>query len=104
LGYEAFPKDSVTLETLLYYGGYVSYSFVFKKRWSSTYVYSYLRQEKPASTNLIFKQSIYVSANAVYAINKHFTTGVEALYGLKWNYDNTKGSAIRLLGIMRLLF
>jgi len=35
LGYEAFPKDSVTLETLLYYGGYISYSFVFKKRWSS---------------------------------------------------------------------
>jgi hypothetical protein len=104
LGFEAFPKDSVTLESLLYYGGYVAYSFVFKKRWSSTYVYSYLHQEQPVSTDLIFKQSIYVSANAVYAINKYFTTGAEILYGLKWNYDNTKGSAVRLLCIMRLLF
>jgi DcaP outer membrane protein len=104
LGYEAFPKDSVTLESLLYYGGYVTYSFVFKKRWSSTYVYSYLHQEKPATTNLIFKQSIYLSANAIYAINKYFTVGTEVLYGVKWNYDNTRGSALRLLCIMRLLF
>lgn len=104
LGYEAFPKDSVSLESLLYYGGYISYSFVFKKRWSSTYVYSYLHQEKPQSTNLIFKQSSYYSANAIYAINKYFTIGTELLYGVKTNYDDTKGSAFRILGIMRLLF
>ena len=104
LGFEAFPKDSVTLESLLFYGGYLSYSFVFKKRWSSTYVYSYLHQEKPATTDHIFKKSIYVAANAIYAINKYFSAGTEVLYGLKWNYDNTKGSALRLLCIMRLLF
>jgi len=88
----------------MYYGGYISYSFVFKKRWSSTYVYSYLHQQQPGSTSLIFKQSIYLSANAVYAINKYFTVGTEILYGIKWNYDNSKGSAVRLLSIMRLLF
>lgn len=104
LGYEAFAKDSITLESLLYYGGYVSYSFVFRKRWSSTYVYSYLHQEKPGSTDLIFKQSHYFSANAIYAFNKYFTVGGEVLYGIKENHDNTKGSALRLLGIMRLLF
>src|SRR5918993_4871907 len=47
LGFEAFPKDSTTLETLSYIGGHVGLSFVFNKRWSSTYVYSYLQQEKP---------------------------------------------------------
>ena len=104
LGYEAFPKDSTTLETLLYYGGYISYSFVFNKRWSSTYVYSYLHQEKPQLTDLIFEQSHYFSANAVYAINKYFTVGGELLHGRKMNYDNTKGSASRLLLLMRLLF
>jgi len=104
LGYEAFPKDSVTLETLLYYGGYISYSFVFKKRWSSTYVYSYLHQEQPKLTNLIFEQSHYFSANAVFAINKYFTVGGELLHGLKSNYDDTKGSASRVLLLMRLLF
>lgn len=104
LGYEAFPKDSVTLESLLYYGGYVSYSFVFKKRWSSTYVYSYLHQEKPGSTDLIFKKSHYFSGNAIYAFNKYFTVGGELLYGIKENHDNTRGSAFRILGIMRLLF
>ncbi len=104
LGYEAFPKDSVTLDGLLYYGGYVSYSFVFRKRWSSTYVYSYLHQEKPQSTNFIFKKSHYFSANAVYAINKYFTVGTEILYGIKTNYDDTKGSALRLLCLVRLLF
>jgi hypothetical protein len=104
LGFEAFSKDSTTLETLWYYGGYVSYSFVFRKRWSSTYVYSYLHQEKPASTNSIFKQSHYFAANAVYAFNKYFTIGGEILYGIKANYDNTHGSALRFLGIMRLLF
>jgi DcaP outer membrane protein len=103
-GYEAFPKDSVTLETLLYYGGYVSWTFVFKKRWSSTYVYSYLHQEKPESTDLVFKTSHYLAANAIYAINKFFTVGTELLYGIKENYDDTKGSAFRLLGVMRLLF
>lgn len=104
LGYEAFPKDSITLQSLLYYGGYVSYSFVFKKRWSSTYVYSYLHQEKPGSTDQIFKHSSYFSANAIYAINKYFTIGSELLYGIKQNYDNTRGTAFRFLGIMRLLF
>lgn len=104
LGYEAFPKDSTTLETLLYYGGYLSFSFVFKKRWSSTYVYSYLYQQQPAITDRIFKRSSYASANAVYAINKYFTIGGELLYGNKRNYDNTDGSAFRFLGIVRLLF
>jgi hypothetical protein len=104
LGYEAFPKDATTLESLMYYGGYVSYSFVFKKRWSSTYVYSYLHQEKPSTTELIFKQSHYLSANAIYAFNKYFTAGFEVLEGIKENYDNTKGDALRLLAIMRLLF
>ena len=104
LGYEAFPKDSNSLESLLYYGGYVSYSFVFKKRWSSTYVYSYLHQEKPATTEFIFKQSHYISANAIYAFSKYFTAGFEVLRGIKENYDDTKGSATRLLCIMRLLF
>ena len=104
LGYEAFPKDSVTLESLLYYGGYISYSFVINKRWSSTYVYNYLHQEKPGSTDLIFKKSSYFSANAIYAINKYFTVGSELLYGVKENYDDTKGSAFRILCIMRLLF
>ena len=104
LGYEAFPKDSVTLETLLYYGGYISYSFVFKKRWSSTYVYSYLHQQRPETTDLIFKTSHYFSANAVYAINKYFTIGTELLYGIKENYDDTNGSALRVLCIIRLLF
>ena len=104
LGYEAFPKDPNSLESLLYYGGYVSCSFVFKKRWSSTYVYSYLHQEKPATTEFIFKQSHYLSANAVYAFNKYFTAGFEILNGIKENYDDTKGDALRLLGIMLLLF
>jgi hypothetical protein len=104
LGYEAFQKDSVTLETLLYYGGYVSYSFVFSKRWSSTYVYSYLHQQKPASTDVIFKKSHYFSANAIYAINKYFTVGGELLYGIKYNYDDTNGSATRVLFIVRVLF
>lgn len=104
LGYEAFPKELNTLESLLYYGGYVSYSFVFKKRWSSTYVYSYLHQERPLSTNQIFKNSNYVAANAVLAVNKYFTIGLELLYGHKVNHDNTSGSAFRVLGIMRLLF
>ncbi len=104
LGFEAFPRDSVTLETLLYYGGYVSYSFVFAKRWSSTYVYSYLHQQQPKSTDLIFKQSHYLAGNAVYAFNKYFTFGAELLYGRKQNYDDTKGSALRLLCILRLLF
>lgn len=104
LGYEAFPKDSTTLETLAYYGGYASYSFVFKKRWSSTYVYSFLHQEKPVITNNIFKYSNYVSANAIYAFNKYFTLGGEILYGAKENYDNTRGRALRLLVVMRLLF
>lgn len=104
LGYEAFPKDSVTLETLLYYGGYVSYSFVFNKRWSSTYVYSYLHQQKPATTDLIFKRSHYFSGNAVYAINKYFTAGAEVLYGIKENYDETRGRAFRIVGLFRLLF
>jgi len=103
-GYEAFPRDSVTLGTLLYYGGYISWAFVFKKRWSSTYVYSYLHQEKPESTDLVFKTSHYFAANAVYAINKYFTVGAELLYGVKENYDNTKGSAFRLLAVMRLIF
>ncbi|HRI22862.1 MAG TPA: hypothetical protein PLA68_18015, partial [Panacibacter sp.] len=104
LGYEAFPKDNVTLESLKYYGGYVSFSFVFKKRWSSTYVYSYLHQEKPPLTDNIFKHSSYYSANAIYAINKYFTIGGELLYGSKENYDDSKGRAFRFLGIMRLLF
>jgi len=104
LGYEAFPMDTTSLETLTYYGGYVSYSFVFNKRWSSTYVYSYLHQEKPPEISQIFKHSHYMSANAIYAINKYFTAGTEILYGIKENYDDTKGTALRLLCIMRLLF
>lgn len=104
LGYEAFPKDNTSLENLLYYGGYVSYSFVFKKRWSSTYVYSYLHQQKPETTDLIFKQSHYFSANAILALNKYFSVGTELLYGIKENYDNTKGQAVRVLCIIRLLF
>jgi len=104
LGYEAFPKSDELLETLLYYGGYVAYAFVFNKRWSSTYVYSYLHQQKPQFTEFIFKHSHYMSANAIYAINKNFTLGGEILYGIKENYDNTKGTAMRLLGLMRLLF
>jgi hypothetical protein len=104
LGYEAFPKDSVTLETLSYYGGYISYSFVYAKRWSTTYVYSYLHQEKPKTTDNIFKRSNYIAANAIYAINKYFTVGFEFLYGYKLNYDNSDGRAFRLLGIVRLIF
>ena len=103
-GYEAYPTDSVTLETLLYYGGYVSYSFVWNKRWSSTFVYSYLHLEKPPTTNNIFKLSSYVAANGVYAINKFFTIGTEILYGAKTNHDNTKGTAVRVLGLLRLMF
>ena len=104
LGYEAVPKDGTSLETLSYYGGYVSYSFVIKKRWSTTYVYSYLHQEKPDITSSIFRQSHYFAANAVYAFNKYFTLGAEILYGAKSNYDDTKGNALRFLSVMRLLF
>jgi hypothetical protein len=104
LGYEAFPKSPALLETLLYYGGYVAYSFVVNKRWSSTYVYSYLYQQKPEHITQIFKHSHYMAGNAIYAINKHFTLGTEILYGSKENHDDTKGNAIRLLCIMRLLF
>ena len=104
LGYEAFPTDSVTLKTLLYYGGYVSFSFVWNKRWSSTFVYSYLHLEKPRTTNNIFELSSYFAANGIYAINKFFTVGGEVLYGAKKNYDDTKGSAFRILGLLRLMF
>ena len=104
LGYEAFPKDSTTLETLFYYGGYASFSFVLNKRWSSTYVYSYLHQEKPLTTTNIFKKSHYFAVNAIYAFNKYFTTGAEILYGAKENHDETNGNAYRLLVVMRLLF
>jgi len=104
LGYEAYPVNSTTLATLLYYGGYVAYSFVWNKRWASTYVYSYLHQEKPTSTNLIFQNSHYFSANAVFALNKYFTIGGEVLYGNKQNHDETSGSALRILGLIRLLF
>ncbi len=104
LGYEAFPKDSTSLEALLYYGGYLSYSFVFKKRWSSTFVYSYLHQEKPVTTNNIFKRSHYFAVNTILALNKYFTIGTEVLYGAKKNYDNTSGNALRVQGLLRLLF
>lgn len=104
LGYEAIPIDNSTLETLSYYGGYASYSFAFKKRLSSIFVYSYLHQGKPAITNNIFRRSHYFAANTVYAINKYFTVGTEIVYGAKVNYDDTKGQALRLLGLMRLLF
>lgn len=104
MGFEAFPKDSVTLQSLLYYGGYLSYSFVFSKRWSSTYVYSYLHQNKPLLYTQIFKRSHYVSANAIFAINKFFTVGVELLYGNKKNHDNSVGDASRIMCLMRLLF
>lgn len=104
LGYEAYPKDPATLETLIYFGGYASYSFVFSKRWTSTFVYSYLYQEKPTSTDQIFKRSSYMSANAVLAINRYFTAGTELLFGAKENHDGTSGTAVRVLGIMRLLF
>jgi outer membrane DcaP-like protein len=104
LGYEAFPKNSTSLETLTYYGGYISYGFVFKKRWTSTYVYSYLHQQKPETTPFIFKQSHYFAGNLIFAINKYFTIGAEVLYGIKENYDDTKGSALRILTVVRLLF
>jgi len=104
LGYEAVSKNDSTLETLLYYGGYISYSFVFKERFSSTCVYSYLHQAKPTSNIIDFHFSHYLSCNLVYAFNKHFTCGVEGLYGYKKNYDGSNGEAGRILGIMRLLF
>ncbi len=104
LSYEAFPKDSVTLAMPLYYGGYASYSFVWNKRWSSTLVYSYLHQEQPPNIDQIFKVSHYFAANGVYAINKYFTLGGEVLYGIKADYDDTKGSALRVMGLMRLIF
>jgi hypothetical protein len=104
LGYEAYPDDSITLNTLLYYGGYISHSFVFKKRWSSTFVYSYLHQQKPKSTDLIFKQSHYFSANSIFAASRYLSIGGELLYGIKENYDNTTGSAFRFLGLIRLIF
>ena len=104
LGYEAFPKDNTTLETMLYYGGYVSYSFVWKKRWSTTSVASYLHQQQPQGIEQIFEQSIYMAGNCVYAINKYFTVGCELLYGIKKDYDGSQGSAVRLLGLMRLIF
>ncbi|ULQ55802.1 DcaP family trimeric outer membrane transporter [Flavihumibacter rivuli] len=104
LGFEALPSDSVTLKSLMYYGGYVSFSFVFKKRWSSTYVMSYLHQEKPEGVEDFFKKSNYLSANAIYAINKYFTAGGEFLFGSRENYDNTKGRAFRVMALMRLIF
>lgn len=104
LGYEAYPADSVTLNTLLYYGGYVSHSFVFRKRWSSTFVYSYLHQHQPKSTDQIFKHSHYFSANSIFAASRYFSIGGELLYGIKENYDNTTGSAFRFLGLIRLIF
>lgn len=104
LGFEALQKNDSTLETLMYYGGYISYSFVFKKRWSSTYVYSYLHQEKPIAINNYFHFSHYLAANIVYAINKYFTGGIEFLNGYKENYGGANGDAGRILAIMRLLF
>jgi hypothetical protein len=104
LGYEAFPKDNETLETLLYYGGYFSHSFVFMKRWSSTFVYSYLYQEKPGSTNQIFKRSHYFANNAIFAANKYLSFGAELLFGVKENHDDSRGTAFRFLGVIRLLF
>jgi hypothetical protein len=104
LGFEAIPKDSTTLETLFYAGGYISFSFVMLKRWSSTYVYSYLYQEKPDIRSSIFKHSHYLSGNAIYAINKYFSIGAELLFGAKADYDNTSGRAMRLMGVVRLLF
>ena len=104
LGYEAFPKDDVTMETMSYFGAYISYSFVLNKRWSSTYVYSYLHQQQPAFTVEIFKKSTYLSGNAIYAINKYFNVGGELLYGVKENYDDSRGHAFRFLAIMRLIF
>ena len=58
----------------------------------------------PPTTNNIFKLSSYVAANGVYAINKFFTIGAEVLYGAKTNHDNTKGTAVRVLGLLRLMF
>jgi hypothetical protein len=104
LGYEAFPKDDVSLETLSYFGSFVSYSFVLNKRWSSTYVFSYLHQEKPEFTDEILKNSIYLSGNAIYAFNRYFNLGGELLYGVKENYDDTRGRAFRFLVIMRVIF
>ncbi len=104
LAYEAFPKNDSTLEALYYYGGYTAFSFVWRKRWSSTFVYSFLHQEQPAGIEKIFKYSNYFSGNAIFAINKYFTVGTELLYGTKENYDNSKGSAFRVQAILRLLF
>ena len=104
LGYEAFPRDSSNLEVMGYAGGYVSFSFVIRGRWTSTYVYSYLKQERPEFTDQIFKHSSYFAGNLTYAINKYFNTGGELLYGYKENHDGTSGSAFRFLAIIRLIF
>lgn len=104
LGYEAFPRDSVTLETMGYAGGYASFSFVVNGRWTSTYVYSYLYQERPEFTNDIFRHSSYFAGNVTYAFNKFFSAGGELLYGYKANHDGSSGSAMRFLGIVRLIF
>jgi len=104
LGYEALPKNDSTLEPLSYFGGYTAYSFVWRKRWSSTFVYSFLHQEQPANIEQIFKFSNYFSGNAIFAINKYFTVGTELLHGNKENYDNSRGSAFRVQAILRLLF
>ncbi|WP_111597171.1 DcaP family trimeric outer membrane transporter [Chitinophaga skermanii] len=104
LGLEALPVNDSTLERVMYYGGYLAGSVIWDRRWSSTVVYSYLGLRQPTEVATAFKLSHYVSLNGIYAINKYFTTGLEGLYGIRRNHDLSRGSAFRVMWMVRLVF
>jgi len=58
-GYDAFPKDSTTLETLSYYGGYVSYS-LFLKNAGQVLMYTVTFTKKNLPLLILFLSTVII--------------------------------------------
>ena len=105
-GYNGVPNFATNkLVMLNSVGGFISYTQNWNDKFSSNFIFSYLKLEKTALLPKDdFRYSYYALANLFYSPFKRFKFGAEYNYGKLYVQDNQNGNAHRLQFLAQFTF
>lgn len=97
LGYDAIYNGTNELEALQIFGTNISYQHYWKDHMHSSLTSGWLSVEDNSNLgNNDYKSGYYGSVNLFWDVVKNLTFGGEMIVGGRMNFDENKGSAVRL--------
>lgn len=101
-----FDKYNRELTTVPSYGCYLALQQYWHPKVNSTFVYSYtgVRRQKVGDWHEYYKFGHYVTVNLFWKVLPNLSVAIEYLWGQRSNYDDKRGNANRVNGMVQFNF